>query len=457
MSSSYSAIGSRLLPCLLGLSCGCSSAAQVPPRMPSRAAASASALTSSAPLVLPAVNGSLASYVALAVDHSPRVRAAFESWRAASFAVGKSGRMPEPTINFGYFVRSIETRVGPQTYNLGITQAIPWLSKLGASERAASERARAQALVTDAEVLAVRRDVADAYWSLWLIGEEHRLRSEHDILLEALAAAVRARLQTGAASLADLNQVDLNIARHHDHRDGHQQARLRVQAQLLAAMGAEPVSEMLNVSDEPPIGMPVVADSELMTLARAHPLIDRLDHLARSEAEMASAEAADRYPRFMLGANLIGIGEASMPGVSGSGDDALVVSAGVSVPLWFSSYDDGEASARAASRAQRALGEQGQRQAEASVAASLSSLRDSYRRMQLYEKTLIPQAQVTFEAVLGGYQVKTSSVAAVILAQRDLIDLQLEDASARAAHAKGLAQLEYLVGRSLVLKGSADE
>jgi len=187
-------------------------------------------------------------------------------------------------------------------------------------------------------------------------------------------------------------------------------------------------------------------------MSRKHPMIGKFSHLAASEEHRAQAQRADRYPRFKVGLNLIGTGEAANA-MEDSGKDAVVISAGISLPLWSSSYNDAAKASIAASKSHEAMLESGLRQSEAMLESALSDVRDSQRKIELYEKTLLPLAETTFEAVLGGYQIGRSTVAAVIIAQRDLIDLRLERALARARRAKSWAMLEFVVGQELKTGG----
>jgi outer membrane protein TolC len=347
--------------------------------------------------------------------------------------------------------------VGPQRYKLGVSQAFPWPTKLSAGEDAAAERAKAAARMVDANVLSVRKSVAEVYWTLWLIDEEHRLKTEHDAVLESLAGAVRGRLQIGAASLADLNLVDLNIARHHDHKGRHEQAARKASARLRAMIGAQAGNEVLSVSGSPKSGLPVASESALAELAALHPLIERFTHLATSEEHVARAQRADRFPKLKIGLDIIGTGDAAMAGVEDSGKDAVVLSAALSIPLWAGSYSDATDAAYANRNAHEAMREAGKRQLEAMLGIALSNVRDAQRRIELYEKTLVPQAEATFQAVLGGYQTGRSTVATVILAQRDLSDLHIEYAGARADHAKFWVALEFAAGTQLVTKGKSND
>ncbi|MBL4635107.1 MAG: TolC family protein [Kofleriaceae bacterium] len=397
---------------------------------------------------LTAPSGTLAQYLAFALSNSPETRAAFETWRSVRLRRSSASRLPEPVISFGYYLRSVETKVGPQLYKIGVSQAFPWPGKLESAENAVAEKAKAAALMVDAKVLDVKRNVAMAYWDLWLIGEQHKLKTEHDAILEALAGAVRGRLQVGTATLADLNQIDLKIARHHDHREQHKEAAIKASAILRSVIGSSRADVNLPATDLPPFGVPKASASQLIAMSRKHPMIQKFSHLASSEEHRAQAKRADRYPRFKVGINLIGTGEASNA-VEDSGKDALVISAGLSLPLWGSSYGDAAESAIAASLSHEATLEAGIRQSEAMLESALSDVRDAQRKIELYDKTLIPQAESTFEAVLGGYQIGRSTVAAVIIAQRDLIELRLDRALARARRAKSWATLEFVVGQEL--------
>ncbi len=409
------------------------------------------------PRELSELSGTLAEYLAYALAKSPDTRAAFERWRAARFSISRAGKLPEPNISFGYFLRSVETKVGPQRYKLGVSQMFPWPTKLSAGEDAARERANAAALLVDANILEIRRNVAEVYWTLWLIDEEHRLKGEHDAVLESLAGAVRGRLQTGNATLADLNLVELNIARHHDHRGLHHEAAKRASAKLRAAIGAPRGPETLPALEPPTHGLPLASEEVLAGHLAEHPMIEKFAHLAASEEHRARAQRAERYPRFKVGVNLIGTGESGMAGIEDDGKDALVVSAGLSVPLWSGTYSDAISEARAKGRAHEAMAEATLRRAEGMLGEALSNVRDAQRRIELYERTLLPQAEATYQAVLGGYQTGHSTVAAVILAQRDLIDLQIEHAKARADHARFWANLEFVTGTGLESKGESHD
>jgi len=393
----------------------------------------------------PTLDGSLSSYLAFALARSPELRASFERWRAATMKISRARRIPEPVIKYSYFVRSVETRVGPQNHKLSLMQSFPWPTALSAGADAASETARAAERRFDAQALVVKQAVADAYWRLWLLQEEHHLKNEHDVVMETLAGTVRGRVRTGAASLADLNQVELGIARHHDHHGAHQEDQRVATADLLRAIGATARERGLTATDAPFEGLPSKSEEALHRAARQHPRIEAAELMASASDSQVRAEAAERAPSLLAGLDWIAVGQAPAA-VGKSGQDAVIVTAGLSVPLWGRNYRDAMSAARAEGAAHRADRDAALRTADAQLTAALSAVRDAQRRIDLYRNTLIPQAETTFQSVLGGYQSGRSTVASALLAQKELLELQLELARSRAHHARAWAVLEAVVG-----------
>lgn len=399
----------------------------------------------------------LNAHLAFAMRHSPELRAEYERWRSATLSISKARRLPDPMLGYGFFIQSVETRVGPQRHRVGLSQTFPWPTKLTAGADAAAAKAKASQKRFEAMLLSVKKRIADAYWKLWLIEEEHRLKSEHDVVLETLAGAIRGRVETGKASLADLNQIELNVARHHDHHGVHAQARASATAALYAAIGTTSRGTPIDIADSPDDGVPSPTDAQITQAALQHPRIDMHELLAEGSTHMARKEAAAYFPMLKLGFDFIETGPAAMPNVADSGKDPMIVSAAVSLPIWWPSYADAEDAAHAQAQAHTLDSESARQQQTALLTRALANVRDAQRRIDLFRHTLIPQAETTYQSVLGSYQSGRSAVAAMVLSQRDLLELQIELAAARAAHAQGWALLESVAGRTVERKDNSTE
>ena len=198
--------------------------------------------------------------------------------------------------------------------------------------------------------------------------------------------------------------------------------------------------------DTPFEGVPVDGNEILRRAARQHPRIEAAELMASSSESQVRAQAAERAPSLLAGLDWIVTGKAPAA-VEKSGQDAVIVTAGLSVPLWGRSYRDAMGAARAEGAAHLADRDAAMYAADAQLEAALAAVRDAQRRIDLYRNTLIPQAETTFQSVLGGYQSGRSTVASALLAQKDLLELQLELARSRSRHARAWAVLEAVVGR----------
>lgn len=391
--------------------------------------------------------GSLGRYVALAMEDSPQLKGAFERWRSSVLQISQARKLPDPQISFGYFIQSVETRVGPQRAKLSLQQSFPWPTKLTASADAAAASARAQQNRLEALTLSIKQRVEVAYWKLWLIRETRRIHTEHLQVVRSLSESVLARLATGAATLADQQQVDLTAARLEDMLRGMDEAETTAIAELHAATGSE--LPRLTETAPPEPTLPDESEERLRQAVKAHPFIESFGQMAESSEQMARAKNAERYPNFSLGADWIIVGEARMPGVADSGKDAFMLGGGLTIPLWQGIYSDRVAAARADASAHRAEQAAAEDHALAELEAALSSVRDAVRRAHLYESTLVPQADSAYSSVLGAYATGRGTVAQTLLAQRDLLELRSELEKARADYALGWARLESVVGKSV--------
>jgi len=392
-------------------------------------------------------SGVLDSYVRYALENSPALRAKFEEWRASTHRISPARRLPNPVISYAYFIRRVETRVGPQRHRLGVSQRFPWPTKLTAAADAASLGAASKERVYEAEALAVTRRVVAAYWQLWRVHRMRQVLADQREVLSYMSGTAQARVEIGKATLADLGQIELSRSRLADGLSGLDERERQASAELVAAMGAPPGTKT-PVDDAPPPMLEPAEDVDALRDAIAqHPRLESLDLMAGSRGQLARSADADAYPSFNLGLTWIETGGREMPNVPDNGKDPVIVSLSMSVPIWQGAYGDVSDAALAEGAALRAKRASAEQEALAKLEQTLAALRDAIRRARLYRNTLVPQAEAVYGSVLGGYQTGSSSVTAGLLAQRELLELQLALFMVQADHAAAWARLEEIVGR----------
>ncbi|MGM0557222.1 MAG: TolC family protein [Myxococcota bacterium] len=399
---------------------------------------------------LPEFDGALEPYVDYALRHHPDLKADVARWRAERARIDAAYSWPEPTISYGLFIRPVETRVGPQRHRFGLSQPIPWPNKPAKAARAQAKRADASKARYDAAMLVVRAQVTEKYWRQWQTGRQLYWKRQQLTLLETVEAVTRARVEVGKSPQSDLNQIALELTRLRDDIEKLQNVLERQQARFVDALGRRDAGELpVEPADLPSAHLPSASPEELAKLAESHPQLVAMQRTIESLERTAERRQLDRYPDMTVGVDYIETGEAQNPDLPDSGKDPVIAMVGVKIPIWVGRYQAQVDATHAEAESKRADLEAARNRAVSNVRAAVARLRDSARRIHLYETTLIPQSEVTYESVLGRYEVDQTTIASVLLAQRELLRVRLGLANARAEHATDWVRLEQLVGEPI--------
>lgn len=398
------------------------------------------------------LDGSRPGYLAYAFASSPALRASFEEWRAATYRPRQERRLPEPTITYAGFIRSVETRVGPQLHKLGAMQWFPWPTKLTAGAKAAAHEAEAAQRRFEAHALEVAARVSRAYWKLWHIHERRKLETERVAILEGLTAQVGVRVEVGGASISDHSQVSLSLSRARDKLAGLDDLQIMAEAELRRAIGAPATLNTPMAADAPAAGEPEAGAASLRVEAEKHPRAEAMAAMARGSDERVRKARSQRFPSLGVGVDWIITGDALDPSMPDSGKDPVIAMAAVKVPLWQRSYGAAMDEARAHGDAHRARELDIRRGLASQVDAVLARIHDTHRRIRLHDTTLVPQAESALESVQGSYQTGRAGVASLLMAEKDLIELWLGRLKAQTEHAIAWSDLEAIVGHSMEVK-----
>jgi len=377
----------------------------------------------------------LPGYVEYALANQPGLGSAHARWSAAIHRISRSERLPDPMLMVG--VRAVNPDMGLGLGTVGVQQALPWPTRLSLGADAAAEATLAEKDRYEATSLAVVERVSRAYWGLWRVRQLRRLHEEHLQIVQSLAEAVRSRLATGAASLADQQQVDLTVSRIADDIETMKASEAAWEAELRLAIGAPELKD-LPTQDDAPLPVPLTENRQsLAGAAAAHPALLAYNSLAKSKEIMAQAEAADGLPDFLVSAEWA------------VAEDTLMVGAGISLPLWRGSYADAVDAMEAEALMHKFEGQVALEAALAAMDSEIATLNDTARRSAVLNDVLIPQANAAYESVVGGYVTGNGNVTQLLMAQRDLLDLRIALESVRADYADSKARLEQIVGREI--------
>lgn len=378
-----------------------------------------------------------------AVRANPELEAAREAWLAAEAAADASGRLPDPRLSYGRFLAPIQTRVGPQQHQIGLSQTLPWFGSLGRQQDAAAAGAAAVRARIGAVWLEVQLRLTRALHEIHRIDRTLQIERENLELLEQFESVARARLRYNEAVTADLLRLQVELGRTEDRLQGIGDRRAPAVARLNALLG-QPARTPFP--QEPVLRDGAVDSLEALErrLADGHPLLRALRAEAERQERLAEVARDRGRPDLTLGVMHTLVGPRDIEGLAGDGDDATLATVSVNLPLWRGKIAAGVDAARRRQARVRADERDLRGQLAADLADAHYEFEDAGRRIALYRGTLLPKAEESFGATLDAYANGRSDFGELIDVERVLLEFQLGLLEARVDRADARARIASL-------------
>ncbi|MEX2399905.1 MAG: TolC family protein [Rhodothermales bacterium] len=378
-------------------------------------------------------------------DNSTLVAARLDA-DALAFRRAQVSALPDPTAGVTYQPVPLLTARGSQRTQWRVEQMIPYPGKL----RLQGEVADLSADVTrhEADVLAADLflEAKEAYYDLY-----HAQRLTELVLafrddLRAFEEAATSRYEVGQGAQQAVLQAQVE-----KNRMAQQLVDLEVRRRSAAAKLARLTNQPGSASH--------FETTELVAPELPEVPYDALVDLSvRERSEMAALEAAavraeaetelsrkQLLPDFGVSLTYFDIARAdALP--MGGGRDALAVGVSVKLPL-----QRGSKRARIAESEVRSRQIDARRQAllaeiETRVDDLLYALQQEQRTLDLYDRTLLPQADATVEATLSAYTTGRTDFLNLLDAERTMFSLRTGRADALIRYLKAAVRLERALG-----------
>lgn len=386
----------------------------------------------------------LGCYIHQALENNSELEAAFYDWQSTLFDKEASDTLPDPKVGYGYYIQSVETRVGPQRSNLNISQMIPWIGKL----RNRKHLAHQKALVAEQRLYVLTssliRRLKDAFYDQYFLEKSIQLSQENIALVDILEHVAQRRVQVGASS-ADAIQAQIEINQLYDTVDSLQKREESLIAKIVALLNAPRGTVIMVPTNLFDIERSVPKDICSEELKEANPTLILL--CLQTEKQRANYQLVrqDRYPDITVGVNWINTGKA-IASTPDSGKDAIHASISLNLPLWTSTYRSRENAAQSHVVSASELFTQKSLEVFADYEDILLKYEDAKRRAILYLDTLLPQAEQALEILVESYKAGKTEFDRVLESQRILLHFQLEYERAIVDMAKAVNAYEEIVG-----------
>lgn len=384
--------------------------------------------------------------------NNPALKAAYYRWQAAMEKIPQATALPNPQISYAYFIRQVETRVGPQQQKFGIKQMFPWFGKLRLKGEIAGAAAEAAAARFHSEREKLLFSIDDAYFEYAYLQRSREILAANTQLLSFLEGVVRAKYRAGNASYAALMKIQVELDKLHDRRQNLLDMEIPLQTKLNAILNRPAAAALPRPSKILPATVNIADSSWSVLLLEKNPdLIAGRHQVDRSEATINLAKK-ERLPDFTLGVDYVDTGDALSPNALDSGKDPVMAMLSLSIPLWR-----GKNNARireAILQNQLAQNEQRNRenQLQSRLAMVLFKFKEARRKITLYNDALLPRANQALNVAHSAFEADEIDFLELIDSQRSLLEIELMLARAQANYNQRLAELKMLTAGSVILE-----
>lgn len=399
----------------------------------------------------------LEDYLREASLNNANLKAMFEQWKAALEQVPQAKALPDPKFTYGYYIREVETRVGPQKHRFGITQLFPWFGKIEARTDTVASAAKAAKQRYEAAKLKLFFEVKDAYYEYAYLARAVDIAKENLELIKHFEEVARTKYTAATAGHPDVIRAQVELAKLEDHLKTLEELRKPIVARLNAVLNRQSF-EMLPWPRREEFQKVEVNRNQLIESLRVrNPELSALGfeiEAARHRIELAKKNF---WPDIGVGVDWIATDGAVMSGVGDSGKDPVILMFTMNLPIWRDSYKAAELQAKAEMRKASQQKTEAENTMIAHAVRALYDFEDSGRKIKLYGDILVPKAEELLGASETAYQGGTIDFLSLIDAQRTLLEYQLWYERAATNNQQKLAELEMLAGTELTVVSKETE
>lgn len=391
----------------------------------------------------------LHDYLRYALEHSANLRASFTAYQAALRKRPQVTALPDPRLSYSYFIRSVETRVGPQRHRLGLAQSFPWFGTLALRGEEADLEARAELYRFLSLKNTLVFDVGKTYAELAYLYAAVRITEETLQLVRSWEEVLQVRFRSGIGSHSDLVRVQVELGKLEDRIAEFQDLiRPTVVAfnALLNRAASAPVTVTTDILIETAFNQEAAAAGKLTaeTLSVGNPELAMLDALIA--ARRAGIQLAEKkyYPDFTLGIDYIATDD--RPARQANGKDVVMPTLSLNIPLYWEKNRTAVEEAHLKQRSVEERRKDREYMLTAEFARAKFDLRDAERKIALFTHTLIPKAEESIEASYTAYESGQAGFLDVLDSERRLLDFELSLSRAQTDRAIAITQLFMLTG-----------
>ena len=377
-----------------------------------------------------------------ALRNNPEILAAKERWRAAQARPSQARTLPDPEISFSQRnIGSDYTTLGKEDMSQAggsFVQRIPFPGKLALRGEVAEKEAEREEATLETTRYNIRSRVKVAYYDLYFVYKSIETIEKEKDILEKFEKTAEARYAVGKGIQQDVLRAQVEISRLIDRLNVLYLKREGLNALINALLNRPPAASLGQPAEFTRAKFPYSLEHlNQLALQKAPQLEERKKLIEQNQVSVSLAKK-EYYPDLSISGGFFSRGDLR---------DMWEVMVGVSIPLYFrtkqrygvkeaiSSLDAAEQSHQATKQALLA------RIKEFYISATTAQ-----KLMALFRTGIIPQATLSLESAIAGYEVGKVDFLTLLDNLISLLNDELRYYEEIVNFEKAVAQLEEITG-----------
>jgi outer membrane protein, heavy metal efflux system len=377
----------------------------------------------------------------IAVSNNPQIQTAFKEWEASKEKTIQSKAWADPTLGYGHFEQSIETKTGPQKNTMTLAQKIPGFNKTNLKVKSFQAAAQIKLIQYEKIKKELIVELKKTYYRTYFNERSLEINKQQIALLEGMNKVALRKYETKQTGQQDPLKAQLKIA------------QLKAQNYKLQQIRKSLISQLKKIVNDPDYK---IAKIEELTLTNIESLefLKEQGSLYRDNLRIArAAQAKDEYllklakldywPDYTIGVSQINIE---------GGDDALLYTFGINLPLWQ------QKRAAQVKENQAKLGAAKYNIADQKDIMNYK-LEDSFSKIKMYDElialyknSILPLTKTSYLASQKSYETGQTDFLNWLEAADKLLNTQISFHKLLSDHESEVADLELIIGKSLTTK-----
>jgi outer membrane protein TolC len=397
---------------------------------------------------------SLSYYLEIAAKNNPGILKKYYEYEAALEKVPQVTSLPDPEMQFGYFIKPMELLGGSQVADIRLMQMFPWFGTLKAAKDEASKMAVAKFESFRDTKNELYFNVKSSYYKVYRTIKEIEITEDNLDILHSLENLALVKLRNGGISssvggngkdnMVNLLRVQITI--------NDLENRL---ALLKDQFTTDKISfnRFLNRSSSLDVftgdsltGMPI--PSGILTLLDSlvnHPMVKMYE--AESEANAAKLTMVTRmgYPMVGLGLNYSVIQKREDNTSMMNGKDMIMPMVSITLPIYRKKYNAMRRETEFMRDAATVSAENAKNNLRVDFQETTQNLKDADRRVKLYTDQAM-LADKSVKLLIASFSANGADFEEVLRMQQQLLDYQFKQVEAVVDKNTSIAQIVYLTG-----------